>query len=121
MGVTAGIQNVESLDDALDNVWCYVKKGKNFLAQEFIEGDDCRILVIGYKKCFCLQRSPACVVGDGKSTIEDLVDKGKIKTGSLPRFREVPKKSIEIALKVQKLNFKSILPKIFKPAFLFLE
>lgn len=45
----------------------------SILIEEFIEGIECRFLVIDYKTVAVLQRIPANVTGDGKHTIQQLV------------------------------------------------
>jgi len=108
LGITAGVSDENVLKDAIDHVHKYVKVGGGFLAQEFLEGEDHRVLVIGYKKIFCLQRNPASLVGDGKTKIKDLIKNKKIRTGSAEKFLEAPKDKLLIALKTQDLDMGSI-------------
>ncbi|GEM_PF-3450642 len=108
LGVTAGITNQKLLKEAIQNVKKYLGGSKHFLIQEFLDGNDYRVLVVGYKKVFCLQRNPAYTIGDGKSMITTLIKKGRVFTGSLKKFREIPSKSIDLALNIQGLNRKSV-------------
>ncbi len=48
---------------------------REFIVEEHIEGDDHRILVVGGKFVAAMRRWPANVIGDGFSTIDDLVKK----------------------------------------------
>lgn len=100
LGITAGVTDTKILKKAIDNVTQYVSSKGDFVVQEFVEGDDYRLLVIGYEKVFCLQRNPAYIIGDGKLIINELIKKKKIKTGSLKKFLETPTKKVELALKM---------------------
>jgi len=73
-GITVGIENEDELEKAIDFAKKYDKKG-DVLLEKFFNGNDCRVLVIGKEKVFASKREPAFVVGDGKLTIDDLIDK----------------------------------------------
>ena len=47
---------------------------KRVLVQEFCPGEDNRVLVVGQKRVFGIQRVPAFVVGDGQRTVDELID-----------------------------------------------
>ncbi len=111
LGITAGVTSKELLKKAINHVGHYISEGDEFIAQEFLNGDDYRILVIGYKKVFCLQRNPACIIGDGKTTINKLIQKKKIKTGSFKKFLKTPPGVISIALRVQGFKMNSVVPR----------
>jgi len=107
-GITAGVNNREMLKVAVDHVHKYVKKNGSFILQEFFEGDDYRVLVIGYEKIFCLKRIHAFLTGDGKSRIKDLIRKRKVTVGLMKYFLKMPHAKITIALQSQGLNMNSI-------------
>lgn len=73
-GVITNIQNETELFAAL-------KETKNneeydeFIIEEHIEGDEYRVYVVGDEVVAATKRIPAHVVGDGKSTIQQLIDK----------------------------------------------
>ncbi|UFH52777.1 cyanophycin synthetase [Spirosoma sp. KNUC1025] len=70
-GVTTNIQS----DDALMAAFRMAKQHRpNVLVEQFIDGNDYRLLVIDYKLCAAARRIPAEVTGDGSSTIRQLVD-----------------------------------------------
>ncbi|MGV3556710.1 cyanophycin synthetase [Larkinella arboricola] len=71
-GVTTNIRTVESLFKAFLLAKMHSER---VLVEQFAEGHDYRLLVIDYKLCAVARRVPACVVGDGISTIRQLVDK----------------------------------------------
>ncbi|MFD1139965.1 cyanophycin synthetase [Larkinella insperata] len=70
-GVTTNIRTVESLFKAFLLAKMH---GERVLVEQFAEGHDYRLLVVDYKLCAVARRVPACVVGDGTSTIRQLVD-----------------------------------------------
>ncbi|MBT3218486.1 MAG: hypothetical protein HN348_05295, partial [Proteobacteria bacterium] len=49
-------------------------KQKRVVVQEFCPGEDNRVLVVGQKRVFGIQRVPAYVVGDGQRTVDELID-----------------------------------------------
>jgi cyanophycin synthetase len=49
-------------------------EGAGVIVEKFIAGDDYRLLVIGQQLVAAARRDPAHVVGDGQSTIQQLVD-----------------------------------------------
>ncbi|GAB3279360.1 hypothetical protein GCM10027347_54020 [Larkinella harenae] len=70
-GVTTNIQSVEALYTAF---LLAKKQSEEVLVEQFVEGDDYRLLVIDYKLYAVAKRVPARVIGDGFSTIRQLVD-----------------------------------------------
>src|SRR3546814_9965749 len=44
------------------------------LIEELVEGEDLRLIVIGFELVAAAVRRPACVVGDGDSTVAELID-----------------------------------------------
>lgn len=50
------------------------KYSHDVVVEKFIEGYDFRVLVINHKFIAAALRKPACVVGDGRSTIQELID-----------------------------------------------
>ncbi|MBK6330931.1 MAG: cyanophycin synthetase [Bacteroidetes bacterium] len=50
------------------------KHSKSIICEKFITGYDFRLLVINYKFICAAKRTPACVTGDGKSTLQALID-----------------------------------------------
>jgi cyanophycin synthetase len=70
-GVTTGIKDLEKALHALELAQ---KISRAVIVEEFIEGDDYRFLVVNYKLVAVTKRVPAMITGDGKSTIEQLID-----------------------------------------------
>lgn len=66
--------NINSMDEALFAFKAAKEVSNSVIVERMIFGDDYRLLVIDYKLVAAALRSPAHVVGDGKSTIQQLVD-----------------------------------------------
>ncbi|WP_247232081.1 cyanophycin synthetase [Telluribacter sp. SYSU D00476] len=71
-GVTTDIRDGES---ALDAFRLAREHSEEVIVERFIVGSDYRLLVINYKLRAAARRTPACIVGDGTSTIQQLIDK----------------------------------------------
>lgn len=50
-------------------------RGRQAIIQQFVPGDDYRVLVVGMTQTFCIHRIPAHVVGDGRQSVTQLVAK----------------------------------------------
>ncbi|MFC6999358.1 cyanophycin synthetase [Rufibacter roseus] len=73
-GKGAGI-NLRSLSEAIAGFKMAQKYSDAVIVEQFIEGHDFRMLVINKKFVAAAKRTPAMVVGDGVSTIQQLIDK----------------------------------------------
>lgn len=71
-GATTNILNWE---DAVKGLAAAQKYSRGVIVEKFITGQDHRVLVINYKFVAAAIRKPAAVTGDGKSTIQELIDK----------------------------------------------
>jgi cyanophycin synthetase len=70
-GATTNITNWDTALKALADAQRY---SRSVICERFITGFDFRVLVINYKFVCAALRTPASVVGDGKSTIQQLID-----------------------------------------------
>ncbi|QJW89599.1 cyanophycin synthetase [Spirosoma taeanense] len=70
-GVTTNIRDIETLFNAFLMAKVH---SENVIIERFAEGNDYRLLVVNFKLCAVAQRVPARVIGDGSSTISQLVD-----------------------------------------------
>lgn len=70
-GVKVNICSEEVAVQAFENA---SKISSRVLVERFVEGHDYRFLVIDFKLCAVARRTPAAVVGNGRSTIQQLVD-----------------------------------------------
>jgi len=71
-GITTNINNWE---DALIGFEAAKKVSRSVIVEKYVVGDDYRLLVINNKLVAAAKRTPAHVIGDGKSTVQQLVDK----------------------------------------------
>ncbi len=70
-GITTNITNKEN---ALIAYRAAKNVSRSVIVERYITGDDYRVLVINYKLVAAAKRTPARVIGDGKSTIEQLIE-----------------------------------------------
>lgn len=71
-GITVDIQNYE---EALVAFHAAKEVSRRVIVEKFITGEDYRLLVINHVLVAAAKRTPAHVIGDGKSTVKELVDK----------------------------------------------
>ena len=67
--------DIESLEDALTAFEAARQISRSVIVEKNIYGEDFRLLAINYKMVAAAKRTPAHVIGDGKSTIQQLIDK----------------------------------------------
>ncbi|HNS11383.1 MAG TPA: cyanophycin synthetase [Bacteroidia bacterium] len=66
--------NVTNWDDAIVALAAAKRISRGVIVEKFITGYDHRLLVINYQFIAAAKRTPAMVVGDGRKTIQELVD-----------------------------------------------
>jgi len=66
--------NINTYEEALEAFHAAKKVSAKVIVEKFITGEDYRLLVINHRLVAAAKRSPAHVVGDGKSTVQQLVD-----------------------------------------------
>ncbi len=71
-GVTLNVMNVEDMRRAFTTAHEY---SDEVIIEECLKGKDYRIIVVGGKFIAAAERTPAFVIGDGISTIEELIKK----------------------------------------------
>ncbi|MET4073849.1 cyanophycin synthetase [Hymenobacter sp. UYCo722] len=71
-GATIRIMNWKDAAEGLKAAQAY---SRAVIVEQFIEGFDFRLLVVNGKLIAAAKRTPAAVVGDGKSTIQQLINK----------------------------------------------
>jgi len=72
-GITVDIQNYEDALKAFNNAKESSRSGA-IIVEKFITGEDYRLLVINNKLVAGAKRTPAHVIGNGKSTVQELID-----------------------------------------------
>ncbi len=70
-GATVGISNIEEAEAAFDKAREY---SRYVIIEKMLDGNDFRALVVNNRLIAVAERTPAHVVGDGKSTIQELID-----------------------------------------------
>lgn len=66
--------NVKTWEDALEGLVYAKKYSRRVIVEKFITGFDFRVLIIDNKLVAAAKRVPANVVGNGKNTIQELID-----------------------------------------------
>lgn len=66
--------NIRTWEDAVTGLKAAKVYGRAVICEKFITGFDFRVLVINYKFVAAALRTPAAVTGDGKHTIQELID-----------------------------------------------
>jgi len=66
--------NITNWDDAVTALAAAKRISRGVIVETFITGYDHRLLVINYQFVAAAKRTPALVVGDGKKSIQELVD-----------------------------------------------
>jgi cyanophycin synthetase len=72
MGVTVGITTERELNRAIYTALCH---DRQYLVEDFVEGDNYRLLVSSGRLIAALKRLPASVTGDGLRTIRELIER----------------------------------------------
>lgn len=75
-GATLNISDAKELERGVRRAFAYNrkhKKGDRVLIEEYFEGRDLRLFVVGERVVSVVERDPAYVVGDGASTIRQLI------------------------------------------------
>ncbi|MEA3322899.1 MAG: ATP-grasp domain-containing protein [Patescibacteria group bacterium] len=90
----------------------YLLKRKRFVVEEMFIGDEYRVLVLKNRVISCIQKIPATIVGDGSSTIKELVDvQNEIR---LPDFSIKLDTTAKTTIKHKGFTLTTILPKSYK-------
>ncbi|MFN8153110.1 MAG: cyanophycin synthetase [Bacteroidia bacterium] len=66
--------NIRTMEEAVEALAAAKRISRAVICEKFITGFDHRVLVINYKFVAAAKRTPAMVTGDGKSTIQHLID-----------------------------------------------
>lgn len=71
-GISVDVRQPEELDRAITTAR---KECQDIIVEEFVEGEDLRIIVIGFETVAAAVRRPPRITGDGRHTIAALIDK----------------------------------------------
>ena len=97
IGVVAGIQDEEQMDAALKLMSGSKLGDQDFIVEKHVRGADYRIVVIGDEVVAAIRREPASVLGDGRSTIGELLIVKNIARSRNPHLWARPAKYDEAA------------------------
>ena len=109
-----GVVKVYNKREYLEAAKQIFKENKVMLVQEYCEGRDFRIVVLDKKIISAYERIPLNVIGDGKSTILQLLKQKQKQFDKIGRDTKIDLTDFRIIqnLKRNKLNYKSILAKM---------
>jgi 2-methylcitrate dehydratase PrpD/D-alanine-D-alanine ligase-like ATP-grasp enzyme/acylphosphatase len=90
IAVTANIRTIEELQLAIQRIQQSVYHDGEFLVERYIPGRDFRIFATRDRTISVIERIPAAVVGDGSSTIQELVEAKNLARRLNPYFMSKP-------------------------------
>ncbi|MCK0470260.1 acylphosphatase [Halalkalibacter sp. APA_J-10(15)] len=100
--------NITDIDTAFKAIQynCEVMNSEDFIIEKHVDGDECRVYVIEDKVIAAVKRVPANIVGDGKSTIKDLVEKKNILRKENPNlYKRLIKLDDQALTALKELNY----------------
>lgn len=70
-GISVGLDRIDDVEAAIDAARSFCDR---VVLEEMVEGEDLRLIVIDFKLVAAAIRRPAQVIGDGRSTIRELIE-----------------------------------------------
>ncbi|BAY89898.1 MULTISPECIES: ATP-binding protein [unclassified Tolypothrix] len=118
IGVTAEVQDSEELESAYSRALAAIpeEQSTRIIVEKSISGADFRLLCVNGKFVAATERRPASVVGDGYSTIDELIREENRKparwdTPTSPMSKIQRDEAMELYLREQRLTLDSVLEK----------
>lgn len=118
IGVTADIQNAEELKFAYNRAVDAIPDNQrvDIIVEESIKGSDFRLLCVKGRFVAATERRPASVIGNGQSTIAQLIEQenckpARIDTPTSPLGKILCDEAMQLYLDEQKLSLDSIVEK----------
>ncbi|WP_066378870.1 ATP-binding protein [Anabaena sp. CA = ATCC 33047] len=118
IGVTPGVKNVDELESAYDRALAAIPQDQStrIIVEKNISGKDFRLLCVNGKFVAATERQPASVVGDGDSTIAELIRQenrkiARLDTPTSPMSKIQIDEELELYLEEQRLSLKTVLDK----------
>ncbi|MDR4306280.1 N-acetylglutaminylglutamine synthetase [Chelatococcus sambhunathii] len=71
-GITVGLDAIDDVEAAIEHAKAFCDR---VVVEQMVEGEDLRLIVIDFKLVAAAIRRPAQVIGDGKSTVRELIEK----------------------------------------------
>ncbi len=118
IGVTAEVQNDRELEFAYNTAVEAIPENEpvRIIVEKNIRGKDYRLLCVNGKFVAATERRPASVVGDGYSTIDELIERenrkpARLDTPTSPLSKIERDRAMELYLEEQGLSFDSVIEK----------
>ena len=70
-GVSVDIRSIEEMEETIRIL--RVSEDESVIIEEFVEGEDVRVVIIGHKYAAAIHRTPPAVTGNGTDSIETLI------------------------------------------------
>ncbi|MDD4872109.1 MAG: ATP-grasp domain-containing protein [Kiritimatiellae bacterium] len=105
-GISVAVRTAAELHHALQRAR---RCEEDILLEQFIDGDDYRLIFVNYKFVAAIKRSPAVITGDGKSTILTLIRRfNRIEQKIDPSHRIPFDRETERTLACSGMNYRSV-------------
>jgi GNAT-family acetyltransferase (TIGR03103 family) len=106
-GVAVGLTDMETIEHAIAVAG---ELSDRVLVEQYVEGEDLRLIVIDYRVVAAAVRRPARIVGDGQSTVRDLIERqSRRRQGATDGESSIPLDAeTERALASQDLTYDSV-------------
>ncbi|QIR36568.1 cyanophycin synthetase [Tolypothrix sp. PCC 7910] len=118
IGVTAEVQDLEELESAYSRALAAIpeEQSTRIIVEKSISGADFRLLCVNGKFVAATERRPASVIGDGYSTIDELIREENRKparwdTPTSPMSKIQRDEAMELYLREQRLTLDSVIEK----------
>jgi cyanophycin synthetase len=118
IGVTADVQDAKELESAFDRALKAIPENEStrIIVEKSIRGSDFRLLCVNGRFIAAVERRPASVVGDGNSTIAELIRKenrkaARLDTPTSPMSKIQTDEAMELYLEEQHLSLNSVIEK----------
>lgn len=116
IGVTAAVRHDDELEQAFDRAVEAVPPDQSvrIIVEQSISGKDFRLLCVNGRFVAATERRPACVTGDGESTIQELIDRenrtvARLDTPTSPMGKIKTDDAMQRYLEEQELALESVL------------
>jgi cyanophycin synthetase len=116
LGVTADVQNAEEMKYAFSRALNAIPKDQpiQIIVEKSISGTDFRLLCVNGRFVAATERRPASIVGDGHSTIAELIERenrkpARIDTPTSPLGKIQCDEAMEMYLEEQELSLDSVI------------
>nr|WP_242025766.1 cyanophycin synthetase [Leptolyngbya sp. FACHB-36] len=116
IGVTADVQDAEELERAYDRSVAAIPENQSvrIIVESSLSGKDYRLLCVNGRFVAATERQPASIVGDGESTVQELIDRenqspARTDTPTSPLGKIKTDESMMLYLEEQRLSLESVI------------